>query len=118
MGMSESLHHLRQVMLLSGVSCVALGALLLLLTVWRPRWRKLLAAEAAFWGRLGFGGRWGAPLRRFEESRAVVLAVAALLVLHLLLLLFAAGAYGYFAPRLRQKPPAPLTPQPLPPRRS
>ena len=99
-------------MLVSALSCIVLGLLLMLLTVWRASWRRLLEREAAFWRRLGLPENWGAPLRRFEESRAVVLAVSALLVLHLLLLLYAAGAHAYYAPRLHKKLPVPLQPPP------
>lgn len=74
----------------------------------------MLAGEAAFWRRLGLPENWGAPLRRFEESRAVILAVAALLILHFLLLLFAGGALAYYGPRVRKRLPVPVQPPPAP----
>lgn len=100
--MDDSLERFRQVMILSGISSAALGALLLFVTVWRASWRRLLDAEGAFWRRLGLGGSWAGPLRRFEESRAVIFVLAGLLVFHLALLGFAGGAYVYFAPRVRK----------------
>jgi hypothetical protein len=106
--MNDPMQLFRQVIIVSGVSSVILGAALLLLTVWRRCWSRWVEKEGAFWKRLGLAGRWGAPLRRFEESRAVVFVVASLLVIHLLLLVFAAGAQAYFAKRLRSPsaPPA------------
>ena len=103
--MNEAFQHLRQIMFISGATCLGLVFLLLLLTVWRPVLRRLLDAEAAFWKRLGLSGWWTAPLRRFEESRALVFAVAGLLLLHLLLLVLAGVAYAHFAPRLRSSSP-------------
>jgi hypothetical protein len=93
-----------QVILVSGIASVILGGVLLLLTVWRSRWRRILDAENAFWKRLGLSGNW-TRVRRFEESRAVIYILAALLVLHLVLLAMAAGAWIYFAHRLHQPPP-------------
>ena len=104
--MDDPLQRFREVMVVSGITCASLGLLLLLLTVWRGRWRRILEAEAAFWRRLGISGRWAEPLRRFEESRAMVAVVAVLLAIHFLLLAFAVGAHAYFAPKLRQQPPS------------
>jgi len=104
--MDDPLQRFREVMLMSGITCVGLGLLLLFLTVWRSRWHRILEVEATFWRRLGVTGRWAEPLRRFEESRTLVAIVAVLLALHFLLLVFAVGAHAYFAPKLRQHPPS------------
>jgi hypothetical protein len=104
--MNDPLQLFRQVMIVSGVTSAILGAALLLLTVWRSHWRRWVEKEGAFWKRLGLAGHWGAALRRFEEGRAVVFVVGSLLVIHLLLLAFAAGAQAYFAKRLH-RPSAP-----------
>jgi hypothetical protein len=106
--MNDPLQLFRQVMIVSGVTSAILGVALLLLTVWRDYWRRWVEKEGAFWKRLGVAGDWGAALRRFEEGRAVVIVVAGLLVIHLLLLAFAAGAQAYFAKRLHRPlaPPA------------
>lgn len=121
--MPDPLQHFRDVILVSGISSVVLALLLLLLTRWRAHWRRLLDAEGAFWKRLGLVGRWTAPLRRIEESRLIVAAIGALLVLHLLLLISAAGAWAYFAPRLHKAsaphlPPPAASPRPNKPIKS
>ena len=108
--MNEPLHRFHEVMLVSSISCVLLGALLLLLTVWRPYLRKWLEAEAGFWKRLGLKGNWSGSLRQFEESRTVVVAVAGLLILHLVLLISAASANAYFSSRLRNAKSGPVQP--------
>jgi len=96
--MDDPLRHLCQVMLISGLTCVCLILFLLLLTLWRPYWRRLLDAEGAFWRRLGFSGR--GQLRRFEESRFLRFGLAGVLGIHVLLFASAAGAYAYYKPRL------------------
>ena len=108
--MNEPLHRFHEVMLVSSISCVLLGALLLLLTVWRPRLRKWLEAEAGFWRRLGLKSSLPGTLRQFEESRTVVVAVAGLLILHLVLLISAASANAYFSSRFRNLKSAPAQP--------
>ncbi len=104
-GTTDPLQYFRDAMLISGISSVCLGCLLVLLTRGRRYWRKLLDWEEGFWRRRGLTARWTAPLRKFEESRAVVMVVTALLSLHLLLLISAAVAHVHFGAKLRQKPP-------------
>ena len=113
--MNDPLQHIRQAMLVSGAASALLGGLLLLLTVRRPWLRRMLDAEGAFWGRWGLTGNWARPLRRFEESKALVLLVSGLLIFHLALLAFTAGAYAYYAPRLQKKPPVAVPAQTPPP---
>jgi len=96
--MDDPLLHFRQVMLISGLTCVCLVLLLLLLTLWRPYWRRLLDAEGALWKRLGFSGR--SSLRKYEESRLLRFGLAGVLGIHVLLFASAAGAYAYYKPRL------------------
>jgi hypothetical protein len=119
--MADPLQNFRDVMLVSTISSVILGLVLLLLTRWRAYWSRLLDAEGNFWKRYGIVGKWAAPLRRIEESRLAVYAVAGLLALHVLLLMFAAGAYLHFAPKVRkaaeihpilEPSPAPTKPAP------
>ena len=116
--MEDPLKTLKHVMLLSGISSVLLGLFLALITVWRRVWLRLLAREEAFWNRFGLQGNWLVAMKRFEESKLSVRLVAALLALHLFLLLFSGGAYAYFAPRLSKRPLPRPVPVKAPPRPS
>jgi hypothetical protein len=104
--MTHPLRLFEEVMVLSGLSCLGLGTLMLLLTRWRVWFRRCLDAESALWRRLGLPERWTSSMRRFEESRTLRTLVGALLGLHLVLWIFAAAAHAYFAPRLKNAPTA------------
>jgi hypothetical protein len=114
--MDDPLLHFRQVMLISGLTCVCLVLLLLLLTLWRPYWRRLSDAEGAFWKRLGFSGL--NSLRKFEESRILLFGLAAVLGIHVLVFASAVGAYAYYKPRLSKRAPLQIQTVPESTRRS
>ncbi len=94
----------RQVMWVSGLVCAGLVLLLLLLTAWRPYWRRVLDWEEGFWTRRGVGTWLLTRLRRVEDNKFLVVAVVALLVLHFALLAVSVGAQLYFGPRLKNRP--------------
>jgi hypothetical protein len=90
-------------MWVSGLTCLGLFVLLLFLTIWRPRWTRLLNWEESLWKRAGIGAGLLSRLRRMEDSRLMVPAVVALLLIHLGLFAVSAGAHHYFAPKLKAK---------------
>ncbi len=98
----EPLLRLREVMVLSVLTSAGLLTLLLFLTRWRTQWTKVLDWEQRVWHRLGAKPAWTAALRRFEQKRALVFAVAALFVLHFGLFAVAGGAFLYFKPKVEK----------------
>ena len=94
----------RQVTWVSGLVCAGLVVLLMLLTAWRPYWRRVLDWEEGFWRRRGVGTWLLSRLRRVEDNKFLVAAVVTLLILHFALLAVSIGAQLYFGPRLKARP--------------
>lgn len=101
--MDDPLQRFREVMLISALTSLGLALLLGFLTTWRERWLRLVSLEETIWKRIGINERWLSTLRRVEENRLVVPAVAILLALHVLLLVFSSGSYFYFKRKLEQR---------------
>ena len=100
-------------MLVSGFTSLGLVCLLVALTWKRTWWIGLLDWEAGLWKRMGVSDRWLLSLRRIEESRWLVPAVAFLTVLHIGLCAFAGGAYLHYRKKLQERPAA-KAPMPVP----
>jgi nitrate reductase NapE component len=76
-------------------------ALLFFVTQRRELWLRYIAAEAAFWVRIGVPARIADASRRFEESRVFIGFLWFVVVLWLLLALANGGAYLYFKAQLQ-----------------
>lgn len=101
--MDDPLQRFREVMLISALTSAGLALLLGFLTIWRQRWLRLVSLEEKAWKRIGINERWLSTLRRVEENRLIVPAVAILLALHVLLLVFSSGSFFYFKRKLEQR---------------
>ena len=94
------------------ISCamtILFGEFLFVVTRRRELWLRYIAAEAAFWTRLGMPARIAESSRRFEGSRTFIGLLWFIVVLSFLLVLANGGAYFYFKGNLlseRQPNPA------------
>jgi len=75
-------------------------ALLFFVTRRRDGWLRYIAAEAAFWTRLGVPTRIAEASRRFEASRIFTGFLWFIVAVWLLLVLANGGAYLYFKAQL------------------
>lgn len=114
--MSESLDSFLRWFWVSAALTLVFGSLLWLVTRRRELWLRYIAAEAAFWTRVGIPARIVESSRRFEASRVFIGFLWFVVVLWFLLALANGGAYIYLKsqiPPLRKVPPIDL-PVPLP----
>jgi hypothetical protein len=102
---------------ISAALAILFTALLWLVTRRRELWLRYIAAEAAFWTRVGIPARIVEASRRFEASRVFIGFLWFVVVLWFLLALANGAAYMYFKsqiPPLRKVPGIDL---PIPPSR-
>lgn len=99
---------------ISAALTVVFTALLLLATRRRDLWLRCIAAEAAFWMRLGIPARIVEASRLFEASRIFVGFLWCVVALWLLLALVNGGAYLYFKSQFSPQQQPGITPIEVP----
>ena len=101
--MNESLDSFYGWFWISVALTIVFVALLFFVTRRRNLWLRYIAAEAAFWTRLGVPARVAEASRRFEESRIFTGFLWFIVGLWFLLVLANGGAYLYFKKQLPPK---------------